>query len=172
MSRRKVDPQDAIRRRVTDPSQIAAFTDRVREGLRREYPEATEDEIAEWMANGRPATVWATIRERRDGSRVTTAYDHGTARSPEELAALRRRLPGGANRGGRTDERERRLADYRAAILALTEAGYREAAITARAIVDKLNRTGSEAQLRKDLAAVGGLKQFRQEVLRSRLSGR
>lgn len=71
--------------------------------------------------------------------------------------------------GGRPNEAAGRLADYRSAILALgRDKGYRPGQITARLVLQRLHRTGSEAQLRKDVAPhdIGGWRAFRAEVLR------
>lgn len=76
------------------------------------------------------------------------------------------------NSPGRDSELDARLDAYRAAIVALGEAGYSPTQMTATVIVSRLNRTGSESQLRADMSAVGGLKTFRAEVQKSRLSGR
>jgi hypothetical protein len=82
MSRRKQDPRDDVRRRLTDPATVEAFAGRVREGLRREYPDASEDEIEAWMARGRGTVGWAQLST-------------GVAATDSELAKLRRSLPGG-----------------------------------------------------------------------------
>ncbi len=71
--------------------------------------------------------------------------------------------------GGRPSQAADRLADYRSAILALgRDKGYRPGQITARLVLLRLHRTGSEAQLRKDVAPhdIGGWRAFRAEVLR------
>lgn len=97
---------DDIRRRVTDPDEVAAFGRRAREAaeraLREDDPEISDERIAEILQNaGPPRVIWASRRERRNGTERTTVEDHGVATTPDELARLRRRLPGGANRGGR-----------------------------------------------------------------------
>lgn len=98
---------DDIRRRLTDPLELAAFGDRAREAaaraLREDDPDLSDERIAEILQHAGPAQlVWASRRERTEGSVRRTVEDHGVATTPEELAILRRRLPGGASRGGRT----------------------------------------------------------------------
>jgi hypothetical protein len=98
---------DDIRHRVTDPAYVAAFGRRAREAfekyLRENEPDLTDEQVAEILnRGGPPIVVWQSLRERSVGRKVTYVRDSGVAADAEELAKLRRRLPGGANRGGRT----------------------------------------------------------------------
>ena len=134
-------------------------------------PEPTDAELAEWLAeHARPVLVAARGRERRSAGKRTTEIETRSAKTADEVAALARWLPGGANRGGRTSEHAARLADYRTAILALSREGYGAAQITATEVLRRLHRTGSESQLRKDVSDpdVGGWKAFRLRSLRER----
>jgi hypothetical protein len=132
-----------------------------------------DDELlAEMLAKATPTAVWAMVRVRGVGTAdETIRRQHGsTPATPDNLAKLARRLPGGANRGGRPDQREDRLASYGTAILALHDKGYRPAGkITAGLVAQHIHRS-SPAQLRKDVADpdIGGWRAFRAEVLRAR----
>lgn len=118
----------------------------------------------ELLALARPVKVAAWLRDREGDVERTLTVKHGSASTPDELEKLDRRI---VNRGGRLDDRTSRLAEYRTAILALADKHYREGEITARRILQHIGLS-SESLLRKDMAAKGGLKLFRVEVLRSR----
>lgn len=131
-----------------------------------------EDTGESWPV--RPVVIAARARVRRKGTKTIIETDSRSAQTPDEAVAMLRWLPGGANRGGRTDERSERLASYRTAILALADGPrYRPAQITVRLVAARLHRTGSESQILKDVADpdIGGWKHFRAAVLEGRLSG-
>lgn len=125
--------------------------------------DASDEEL---LSHARPVVVAAIGRVHVDrrGLHVTPPRVR-RASTPDELSALARSF---ANRGGRTDDSEGRLASYRVAILALADKGYATAAITAGEILKAVHRVGSESQLYADVSTEGGLKAFRAEVLRSR----
>jgi hypothetical protein len=145
------------------------------ERLRRRFDEGhdpTDDEL--WAAMRRDALVIAAVgrdRRTRHGRSVMSHGANARLDDPRGLARLSRHLPGGANRGGRTKEVGDRLADYRTAILALAAEGYTPAQITARRVLGRVHRTGSDAQLWKDVGDpdVGGWRAFRADVLGSQL---
>jgi hypothetical protein len=64
---------------------------------------------------------------------------------------------------GRTNQRDEREAAYRSAILAFHKAGYADNRITARLVLQRLDRTGDDSQLRED---VGPWRPFRDRVIR------
>lgn len=131
---------------------------------------ASDADIAAALARiGHSVAVYGRVRVRGRPGRQNVKQDGGAVPlTPAGIAQLARLLPGGANRGGRTDERAGRLAEYRAAIAALADAGYSPGQTTARLVLERIHRTGSESQLREDVAAVGGWKAFRAEALRGR----
>ena len=147
------------------------FRDAVERVLREDDPDIDAATLAQTLDRIAPRVVYARVRDRRDGSARTITADSGSVPpTPEAVRELMRRLPGGANRGGRPSARDDRLAEYRTAILALAGKGYRPGAITAGLVLTLIHRTGGEAQLRKDVAApdIGGWRNFRAEVLRRR----
>lgn len=116
-----------------------------------------------------------TVRDHDTGA-VLTFADAGWSiagnryeTKPAELGDLwrdARYLAGwarSARGGGRPSQRSDRIAAYRAAILALQNAGYSDGKITARLILERLSRTGDDSQLRAD---VGPWLTFRTRVLR------
>ena len=129
-----------------------------------------ESKLRKLLARAQPIVVWAKLRTTGEGTDdMTLRIQHGSdPATPENLERLSRRLPGGANRGGRTSARDERLERYRTAIRALADKGYDVSAITASEILKAIHRTGDESHLYADLSPEGGLKRFRVEVLRAR----
>ena len=154
------------------------FEERVRAEVERHMRErgASEDEIAAATASVSASVIGVRHKVRGIGTDDETINkQRRTARTPEEIDAFARWLPGGANRGGRTDERAVRLADYADAIRALAgEKRYRPVEITVSRVCERLHRTGGESQVRKDMSDpdIGGWKLFRESVLSGRFSGR
>jgi hypothetical protein len=153
------DPRRSFREAAKRAIHDAHFREVVEQVMRDDG--ADEATIAAALANlPAPQVVFARARITSGAVPLT----------PDGLDHVLRILPGGANQGGRDSELESRLAEYREAILALSNEGYPAVAITTRVVLARLHRTGSESQLHKDTTPSGGWKAFRAEVLR-RLSG-
>lgn len=153
---------DDTRRRVTDPLRVAAFGEAAREAaakdLRELDPAITDEEIEAMLGRaGAPFVVHATAR-------ITT----GIATTPEELAALRRRLPGAANQGGRRSRRMARIEAIEEAADKLGDAATRLRVAQSLGMVDAVTRSEETGQCKADVRAAGGWDDGIMERVRSR----
>ena len=121
------------------------------------------------------AVVWARRRRRDAPGQTRITIDHGAEPATQDgIARVVRRLPGGANRGGRTLELGDRLATYATAIRALHRdgGGWAAGRITVPEVAKIIYRTTGHSQMRADVATVGGWKAFRADVIAGRFTGR
>lgn len=154
-----------------DTEAVADFEQRSRaaavEALREIDPDITDEEIARRLAKAGPVLIG--VRGRRLSRQNIPPVERRTVSTDAEgIDRMNRWLPGAAIHGGRTDERQTRLGEYRRGILAMADDQYQQPQITARAVLRRIHRTGSESQLWSDVSTVGGWRRFRANVLSGR----
>jgi len=133
-----------------------------------EAPPPTLADLYVATATGTPPDLRVTVTEIETGAAVTlpTGMAETDAarlwRDAQEIVGIAERQ----SERGRPTERLDRLADYRAAIEALRDAGWQETRIYARVVLQRLGRIGDDSQLGDDVRDAGGWRAFRRSVYR------